>query len=149
MGIAGAGDGIDQFGQQRAGAGEQDVDGFHGSSFICEPQRAEKYFYLKQVSHKQSTIAGKQLEQRKNCTLRQSRKKVGAKTVKNDPVLHASLLVKLLSKCRFSRFLPYFSWSASLQGFVKLLYAGKLVYEICFFFANRTFHLLLLESFCV
>ena len=33
VGIAGAGGGIDQFGQQRAGAGEQDVDGFHGSSF--------------------------------------------------------------------------------------------------------------------
>ena len=42
-----------------------------------------------------------------------------------------------------------FSRSVSLQGFLKLLYAGKLVYEICFFFANRTFHLLLLESFCV
>ena len=36
-----------------------------------------------------------------------------------------------------------------LLGFVKLLNVGKPVYEICFFFANRTFHLLLLESFCV
>ena len=48
VGIAGAGGGIDQFGQQRAGAGEQDVDGFRGSSFICRPpQRAEKCFCLK------------------------------------------------------------------------------------------------------
>ena len=62
---------------------------------------------------------------------------------------NVSLLVKLLSKCRFSSFPPYFSQSASLPGFVKLLNVGKLVYEICFFFANRTFHLLLLESFCV
>ena len=61
----------------------------------------------------------------------------------------ASRFVKLLSKCRFFPVPPYFSQSASLPGFVKLLYAGKLVYEICFFFANRTFHLLLLESFCV
>ena len=46
--IAGTGGGIDQFGQQRAGAGEQDVDGFHGSSFICgPPRRAEKCFCLK------------------------------------------------------------------------------------------------------
>ena len=149
MGIAGAGDGIDQFGQQRAGAGEQDVDGFHGSSFICEPQRAEKYFYFKQVSHKQSPFAGKKAEPTQKLHIKTKREKSRDKTAKNDPVLHVSLLVKLLSKCRFSRFLPYFSWSASLQGFVKLLYAGKLVYEICFFFANRTFHLLLLESFCV
>lgn len=61
----------------------------------------------------------------------------------------ASRFVKLLSKCRFSPFPPYFSQSASLPGFVKLLNVGKPVYEICFFFANRTFHLLLLESFCV
>ena len=48
VGIAGAGGGIDQFGQQRAGAGEQNVDGFHGSSFICgPPRRAEKCFCLK------------------------------------------------------------------------------------------------------
>ena len=48
VGIAGTGGGIDQFGQQRAGAGEQDVDGFHGSFLMCEPpQRAEKCFYLK------------------------------------------------------------------------------------------------------
>ncbi len=46
--IAGTGGGIDQFGQQRAGAGEQNVDGFHGSSFICgPPRRAEKCFCLK------------------------------------------------------------------------------------------------------
>ena len=48
VGIAGTGGGIAQFGQQRAGAGEQDVDGFHGSSFICgPPQRAEKCLCLK------------------------------------------------------------------------------------------------------
>ena len=48
VGIAGTGGGIDQFGQQRAGAGEQDVDGFHGSSFICgPPRRAEKCFCSK------------------------------------------------------------------------------------------------------
>ena len=48
VGVVGSGGGIDQLGQQRAGAGEQDVDGFHDSSFICgPPQRAEKCFYLK------------------------------------------------------------------------------------------------------
>ena len=104
---------------------------------------------LNKYSTSKVLLPEKRLNQRKNCTLKQSGKKIGTKTAKNDPVFHVSLLVKLLSKCRFSRFLPYFSWSASLQGFVKLLYAGKLVYEICFFFANRTFHLLLLESFCV
>ena len=44
--IAGAGNGIDQLGQQRAGAGEQNVDGFHGNFLYmnCPPQRTEKYF---------------------------------------------------------------------------------------------------------
>lgn len=45
----------------------------------------------------------------------------------------ASRFVKLLSKCRFFPIPPYFSQSASLQGFVNLLNVGKLVYEICFF----------------
>jgi len=91
----------------------------------------------------------KRLKQRKNCTLEQNGPQIGAKYAKNDLLFHVSLLVKVLSKCRFSPVPPYFSQSASLQGFVKLLCAGKLVYEICFFFANRAFYLLLLESFCV
>ena len=45
VGIAGTGGGIDQLGQQRARAGKQDVDGFHGSSlYMYPPQRAEEYF---------------------------------------------------------------------------------------------------------
>ena len=71
------------------------------------------------------------------------------KAAQSDLFFLVFLLVKVLSKCQFSPVPPYFSWSVSLQGFVKLLNVGKLVYEICFFFANRTFHLLLLESFCV
>jgi hypothetical protein len=72
-----------------------------------------------------------------------------AKTAQGGLLFLVSLLVKVLSKCRFSPVPPYFSQSASLQGFGNLLNVGKLVYEICFFFANRTFHLLLLKSFCV
>ena len=104
---------------------------------------------LNEYSTSKVLLPEKRLRQRKNCTLEQSGKKIGTKTAKNDLFFHVSLLVKLLSKCRFSPVPPYFSQSASLPGFVKLLNVGKLVYEICFFFANRTFHLLLLESFCV
>ena len=40
------GNGIDQLGQQRAGAGEQDVDGFHGSFLYMYSRRSgrKKYF---------------------------------------------------------------------------------------------------------
>ena len=46
VGIAGPGNGIDQLGQQRAGAGEQDVDGFHGSFLYMYSRRSgrKKYF---------------------------------------------------------------------------------------------------------
>ena len=46
MGIAGPGNGIDQLGQQRAGTGEQDVDGFHGSFLYMYSRRSgrKKYF---------------------------------------------------------------------------------------------------------
>ena len=45
--IAGAGGGIDQFGQQRAGAGEQNVDGFHGSfPYVSPRQRGKSIIYI-------------------------------------------------------------------------------------------------------
>ena len=105
------------------------------------------------VQNKYSTskvlLPEKRLSQRKNCTIRQRQRQIGDKNAQSVLFFHVSLLVKVLSKCRFSPVPPYFSQSASLQGFVNLLNVGKLVYEICFFFANRTFHLLLLKSFCV
>ena len=47
VGIAGTGGGIDQFGQQRAGAGEQNVDGFHGSfPYVSPRQRGKSIIYI-------------------------------------------------------------------------------------------------------
>ena len=59
MGIVCPGDGVDQVGQQRARAGEQDVDGFHGSvPLICKgPVKRRKNISLVSVYQKQSSFA--------------------------------------------------------------------------------------------